>query len=198
MLLDNIIKYYAKVTDAALNNLSNGKTFQFRKYLTNHSLLKVVESHYDSIDKSEASRKLVNEYMTAMNSMTIHAKNDYNLALKKFKAAAGDKVLQQSILNEFANNGITGFVSKNGARWNIETYSNMYSRHVNNEILRIRELNKIKERKESSVLISSHGTVCDICKKYEGRILTLMQLDAAREDGLFHPNCLHFILPVGG
>ena len=179
----------------ALVNLKNEKTFQFRKHLTNHSLLKSVESHYDKITKSAEARKLVKKYMTAMNKMYIVAKEEYKQKLNLLKATK-DPVLKQKILSDYANKGITGFISKNGSKWNIETYSNMYSRHINNELLRLKIIEQVKEKGNDTVRISDHGTVCDLCKPYEGKILTLEELEIARSKGLFHPNCLHIILEV--
>lgn len=196
-MLDLIIKYYERITNMALTKLKEEKNFQFRKHLTNHSLLKAVESHYDSISKSEEARKLVKEYTTAMNNMYIEAKKEYSLILKKLKAT-DDPVLKQKILKDVANNGITGFIAKNEARWNIETYSNMFSRHVNNELIRMSVIEQIKAQGKNKVKISVHGTVCELCKPYEGKILTFEELEAARVNGLFHPNCLHFILYVVG
>jgi len=96
-------------------------------------------------------------------------------------------------LNDYANNGCHGFTAKNGARWNIETYSNMYSTHVNNELYR---LSVIENTKGDKVLISTHGTECELCIPWEGKLLTLKQLDTARSEGLFHPRCLHFVIEV--
>lgn len=192
-MLHNIIKYYKRVSDMALVNLKNEKTFQFRKHLTNHSLLRSVESHYDKITKSEKARKLVKEYMTAMNKMYIVAREEYNIKLKLLKATK-DQVLKQKILNDYANKGITGFISKNGSKWNIETYSNMYSRHINNSLLRLQVVEQVQDQGKNKIRISDHGTACNLCKPYEGKVLTLDELEIAKSNGLFHPNCLHICL----
>jgi hypothetical protein len=196
-MIDLIIKYYAKITDMALSNLAKEKTFQWRKHLTNHSLMQATESHYWKYSKSEEATKLITDYKKAMNDMYKNANVEYNNALKMLKAT-DDPALKQKILNNIADNGFHGFTAKNGARWNIETYSNMYSRHVNNEMVRLSVIEEAKRQGKNVVKVSSHGTICELCKPFEGKILTLAELEAAKARGLFHPNCLHFLLLVVG
>jgi len=197
-LQQDVIKYYEKVSTMALTNLKNEKTFQFRKMLTNHSLLKVVESHYEKITKSDEAKKQIKAYMKAMNDMTAIAKKDYNKVLSQIKSTT-DPALKQKLLSDYASKGISGFVAKNGAVWSIETYSNMYSRHVNNELVRLQVIEQAKSKGYDKIKISNHGTICELCKPFEGKILTLAELEAAKARGLFHPNCLHFVLfAVGG
>lgn len=196
-MLELINKYYKRVSEMALKNLKDEKKFQFRKHLTNHSLLKAVESHYESISKSEEAVKLIKEYTTSMNNMYIEARKEYNLVLEKIKST-NDILLKQKFLTDYAKNGCTGFIAENGARWNIETYSNMFSRHVNNELVRMDIIEQIKAQGRKTVKISEHGTACELCKPYEGKILTFKELEEAKIKGLFHPNCLHFILFVVG
>jgi len=191
-MLENIIKYYKRITTMALVNLKNEKSFQFRKHLTNHSLLKATEDYYEKIHKSPEAKKLIKEYTNAMNSMYKNAKIQYNDTLNKLKST-NDEILKQKILNDYADKGIHGFTSKDGKHWNIETYSNMYSRHINNELIR---LSVIETVSNNLVKVSSHGTICDECKPYEGKILTLEELANARSNGLFHVNCLHFVVHV--
>ena len=197
-MLDLIIKYYARVTNMALTNLANGKRFQFRKMLTNHSLLQATKSHYEKYSRSPEAMKLIDDYTKAMNNMYRHAQAEYNLILNKLNATS-DPVLKQKLLNQVADNGFHGFTARNGARWNIETYSNMYSRHVNNELVRLQVIEQAKAKGYTKIKISTHGTICELCKPYEGKTLTLAELEAAKARGLFHPNCLHFVLfAVGG
>jgi len=182
----------------ALTNLANGKRFQFRKMLTNHSLLQATKSHYEKYSRSPEAMKLIDDYTKAMNNMYRHAQAEYNLILNKLNAT-DDPVLRQKLLNQVADNGFHGFTARNGARWNIETYSNMYSRHVNNELVRLQVIEQAKSKGYDKIKISNHGTICELCKPFEGKILTLAELEAAKARGLFHPNCLHFVLfAVGG
>jgi hypothetical protein len=190
---NDIIKYYEKVTDMALTNLKNEKTFQFRKMMTNHSLLKVVQSHYDGITKSDKAKKMIKEYTTAMNKMHVIAKTDYNKTLQQLKTTK-DKNLKQKILSDYAEKGISGFKAKNGAIWSIETYSNMYTTHFNNELVRLSVIEKVKPG--GSVQVSETSRPCEFCIPWENKILTLEELEEARSAGLFHVRCKHFVVEV--
>lgn len=188
-----LINYYANITDMAIDNLKNEKKFQFKKHLTNHSLLKVVESHYEGITKSEEAKKLIKEYMKSMNDMYIPARNEYNKTLDLLKTT-DDPKLKQKILDEYCEKGIHGFTAKNGAKWNIETYSNMCTTHFNNTLVRL----SIKEslKPNSRVRISEHKGSCPLCLPYAGKILTLEEMEEAEKNGLFHVRCKHFFIEV--
>lgn len=194
-MIKNIIKYYSKVTDLALTNLANLKTFQFRKMLTNNSQIKVAESTFEKHTKSKEAKKIIREYNLKMSQMYLYAKNDYNKTLKKIKATK-DEGLKQKILNDYANRGIVGFVTKNGKKWNIETYSNMLTVHTNNTLVRLKETEKIKAKGKNLVRISDHNTECELCIPYEGKVLTFMELNEAIDNGLYHPNCKHYHMEV--
>jgi hypothetical protein len=192
IMLNNIIKYYAKVSDMALTNLAQGKQFQFRKMLTNHTLMQATKDYFEKIHRSDKANELINNYVQSMNNMHKIAQKEYNQVLAKIKAT-NDQILKQKLLNDYAMDGIHGFKAKNGAMWNIETYSNMYTTQVNNELLR---LSVIENSKSGKVLISTHGTECDLCTPFEGKVLTLKELDRARSEGLFHVRCMHYVIEI--
>jgi hypothetical protein len=188
-MLQNTIKYYEKITDEALKNLAAGKKYQFRKMLKNPSLLAANEDYFLSIHKSSQARELIKKYQQDMRNMYILASKEYNLTLAKIKATK-DPALIQKLLSDYADSGVIGFTAKNGARWNIETYSRMYTVHVNNQLYRM----SVREQAKSNLFqVSDHGTICDLCIPFEGRILTGEELDSST---LFHPNCKHFITEV--
>jgi hypothetical protein len=190
---EKIIDYYAKISDMAIENLKQEKQFQFRKHLTNHSLLKVVESHYESITNSDEAKKMINDYMVSMNNMYVPAKNEYNKTLQLLKAT-NDPLLKQKIIDEYCEKGIHGFTAKNGARWNIETYSNMCTTQFNNDLVRLSVLETRKQGDKFKV--SGHDKACSLCVPFEGKILTYEELQKAKEAGLFHVRCKHFITKV--
>jgi hypothetical protein len=197
-MIKNLIKYYTKITDLALTNLADLKTFQFRKMLMNNSQIRVAESTFEKHTRSNEARNIIKEYNKKMSQMYVYAKEDYNKTLKKVKAAkeAKNDVLLQKLLNDYANKGITGFVAKNGAKWNIETYSNMLTVHTNNTLVRLAETEKIKAKGKNLVRISDHDTICELCIPYEGKILTFAELEEAKKKGLYHPNCKHYHMEV--
>jgi hypothetical protein len=192
-MLNNVINYYSNVSNMAIVNLKAEKAFQFRKHLTNQSLLRATQSHYEGISNSDEAKKLIKQYTDSMRGMTDIAKNDYNKTLKMLKAT-NDPIAKQRILDQYAERGIHGFTAKNGAKWNIETYSNMCTTQFNNELVRL----SIRESLEdgSKVLISSHSGACSLCVPYQGKILSLVELDKAKSNGLFHVRCKHFYSEV--
>jgi len=194
----NIIKYYEKITDDALKNLAQGKKFQFRARLTNRNLIMQSEDYliqqYKKAGGTDISliRDDLEKYKKAMLEMHKVAGNDYNKVLNNLKTAK-DK---QKLLDDYANRGIHGFTAKNGAHWNIETYSNMYFTHLSNQMVRQGQIDYLMLKNVDRVLISSHNGSCELCKPYEGRILTWEELEEAKLNGLFHVRCRHFILEV--
>jgi hypothetical protein len=193
IMLGNIIKYYSKVSDMAMVSLKNEKRMQFRKLLTNRSLMEATKDSFEKIHRSKDADKLVSDYMKAMNGMAKKAQKEHNMILQLLKSTK-DPALKQKILDNYANAGVHGFTAKNGARWNVETYSNMYTTHVNNELNRMRVIEQVKPG--NKVQVSDHGTICDLCIPWEGKTLTLKQLETARRQGLFHPRCMHFVMEV--
>lgn len=177
----------------AIENLKHEKKFQFRKHLTNHSLLKVVEDNYEKISKSKEAKKMIADYMNSMNGMYVLAREDYNKNLSLLKATK-DPIVKQRIIDQYAEKGITGFIAKNGAKWNIETYSNMCTVHFNNELVRLSVLETIKPGEK--VKVSESSRPCEKCIPYENKILTLQQLEEAKKKGLFHVRCKHFVTKV--
>jgi len=190
---NRLINYYANVSDMAIENLKQEKKFQFRKHLTNHSLLKVVESNYEKITRSPEAKKMIKEYMASMNSMYIPARNEYNKTLALIKATK-DPMLKQKLIDEYCERGIHGFTAKNGAHWNIETYSNMCTTHFNNELVRLSVLET--RQPGDKFQVSSHAKACPLCVPFEGLILTYEELQEAKTAGLFHVRCLHIITKV--
>ena len=189
IMLKNIIKYYKGVTNRALENLKNEKNFQFKKNLTNKTLEQATTDHLQKLNNSKQANKLIAEYRQAMRGMSEVAQTEYNRYLNIIKST-NDKDLKQKMLNNIANRGIHGFTGKDGKHWNIEGYSHMYTRHVNNQLIRL----KVLENSNFDLfLVSKHGTICDLCKPYEGKYLVRQELE---DSPLFHPFCKHFIIEV--
>lgn len=107
------------------------------------------------------------------------------------------QALQES-LNEFANQGISGFVDRAGRNWNIASYSDMALRTAIGKASMAGHENRITQLGEDLVIVSNHPDECPICRPYEGKIYSISgtsneypPLSIARAGGLFHPNCSH-------
>jgi len=104
--------------------------------------------------------------------------------------------LQESLVER----GITGFIAKNGAKWNLSTYAEMVATETTKQAFREGTINRLVEEGEDLVTISHHARACPICVPWEGRTLSLSgesgrypSLNDARGAGLFHPGCKHVI-----
>lgn len=192
-MLLNLIKYYEKITDLALVNIKKEKRFNFKSKLNNDILLKQSEDHLMSVYKkvgggalSDEAKNKIDTYISDIKKMNKLAVKDYNNTLASLKGKTLEE--KQKILNDIADRGFHGFTAKNGANWNIETYSNMYFTHINNEMVRQAVIDH-----SEVVRVSVHGTVCKLCIPWEGKTLKVTEIERTT---LFHPRCKHFLTKV--
>ena len=104
----------------------------------------------------------------------------------------------QKMLNEFASKGITSFVDKSGRNWELSSYAEMCARTVSAHAALQGHIDRQIEVGEDLVKVSTIGTTCPICSRWQGVVLSISgkspkyhSLDEAKASGLFHPNCKH-------
>ncbi|MFE5912081.1 phage minor capsid protein [Streptomyces wedmorensis] len=124
----------------------------------------------------------------------------------------------QRALDQFAGQGITGFVDSAGRRWEMASYAEMAVRSVTARAAVEGHIDALAEIRVGLVIVSDAPLECPLCRPWEGEILTLgptsgphtvrlpNELDhgrttvavhvagslvEARAAGLFHPNCRH-------
>ena len=104
----------------------------------------------------------------------------------------------QKMLNEFASKGITTFVDKAGRNWSLASYAEMCTRTVTSHAALQGHIDRQLEVGEDLVKVSSIGTTCPICMRWQGVVLSISgnspkyhSVDEAKAAGLFHPNCKH-------
>lgn len=102
----------------------------------------------------------------------------------------------QRILDGFAKSGVRVFDGKR--TWNIASYSEMATRTAIGQASVQGHLNKMDQMGFDLVQVSDHHEECDLCRPWEGKILSrsgghpkYKSLDEAIRAGLFHPNCGH-------
>ena len=94
--------------------------------------------------------------------------------------------------------GLVAFVDRSGREWNMSTYVEMLARttvmKIHNEAVK----NEFIAHGEDLVVISYHLPTCEMCKPWNGKIVSLTgatkdypTMAEAEADGLFHPNCRH-------
>ena len=104
----------------------------------------------------------------------------------------------QKMLNEFASKGITSFVDKAGRNWDLSSYAEMAARTVSHNAARQGHFDRQLEVGEDLVKVSTIGTTCPICQRWQGVVLSISgnhpkyhSVEEAKASGLFHPNCKH-------
>lgn len=154
--------------------------------------------------------KSVNNDLKNANVATLRMVNDeYRRIIHKASmfATSGVMTPQQAIdmaTHDFFLKGINSIVYKDGKRVNIASYSQMAVRTAAQRAYLQAEGEFRKKIGNSLVKIPAHGSSCELCAKFEGKILIddvysggskrdgkYTLLSSAMEQGLFHPNCQH-------
>ena len=126
------------------------------------------------------------------------------LSLESIRGSVvGYETVQQAarrLRDSLAERGITGFIARNGAKWNLSKYAELVATETTKQALREGTINRLAEEGEDLITISHHARACPICVPWEGRTLSLSgkneeypSLDDAKAAGLFHPGCKHVI-----
>lgn len=102
----------------------------------------------------------------------------------------------QRALDQFAKRGITTFDGRRS--WNIASYSEMAVRTAIGQASVQGHIDKMTRMGFDLVQVSDHHEECELCRPWEGKILSISgrdpnrnSLDEATRDGLFHPGCGH-------
>lgn len=117
--------------------------------------------------------------------------------------AAGQTRRETSRLLErrLIRDGVTGFVDRRGAQWQLDTYSEMVARTTTREAMSAGTAARMRETGQQLVHIPSHATSCEICQPYEGLTWALPGETVDGYDTIdqlppFHPRCLHVAAPA--
>ncbi|MFA5397289.1 MAG: phage minor capsid protein [Methanogenium sp.] len=102
----------------------------------------------------------------------------------------------QEMLDEFARKGVQSVTYKNGAKYSIDTYSEMVGRTLTSRCAIQANLNRYMQSGWDLVIVSAHFMCCELCSPYEGQTLSINpghqvyeSLDDAIRNGLYHCNC---------
>ena len=94
--------------------------------------------------------------------------------------------------------GLVAFVDRSGRQWNMSTYVEMLARTTVMKIHNEAVQNEFVAHGEDLVIISYHLPTCEMCKPWNGKIVSLTgatkgypTMTDAEAEGLFHPNCRH-------
>lgn len=113
------------------------------------------------------------------------------------------------MVRDLRQRGVTGYVDKAGHRWALNRYAEMAVRTTTRQAVVEGAKARMVAQGISIAQVSVHGTLCPICKPWEGRYVSLdgtrssvgaspvADLAALPGGGPpLHPNCRHTLLPV--
>lgn len=122
----------------------------------------------------------------------------------------------QQALDILTKRGITGFKDSRGRNWSLSSYIEMKSRTIVNQELIDSHTQRMRERGQNLLVVSSHKNPAPQCQPFEGQVLSLngetgtvlrpsavggpavkvkikATLEEARAKGFQHPNCRHAV-----
>lgn len=178
-------------------------------------------SMYDG--KIRALIDAVNNDLAAANFAALRKANDaYRQTIHRAAmfAANGVTTEQKAIemaVADFAKQGLTCIVYSNGAKHNIKEYAQMAVRTAEARAMLIGEGRARQELGETLIQITKHGTACELCVPFEGKVLiddvysagtwenskekyeqvpnaqraSVRLMSEAMKEGLYHPRCRH-------
>ena len=113
------------------------------------------------------------------------------------------KDISKAIKQELQESGITSFIDRGGKGWSLDAYTSMLARTKLTQAHNSGLTNRMLESGYDLVMVSSHFGACELCRPYEGKILSISgrndafpSMDDAQANGLFHPNCRHTFAPI--
>lgn len=180
----------------------------------------VVEDYVDVIPGRRALDALVRETVGMLGSthprilrVTLDAYRDV-VAKTSGQVLLGTMTrrdVAQRVLNEFAKRGVTGFIDKAGRSWDLASYTEMATRTTVGQSYLEGHFDRLREYDVDLVVVSDNPEECDLCRPWEGRVLSLSgatagvipghdgrervagSVEQARAAGLWHPNCSHVV-----
>lgn len=180
-------------------SLTDSHTLRMNKIVdeTTEDLLRATHNTQDSVKR--LVRKVVSKEMTDIGNSRMLGKNS-QMATR----------IENQLREQFLANGIkdvdVAIIDKANRRWKLQTYSRMVAKTK----MSYAYISAVREEALLSgsdlAIISTKPNTHDACLGYEGMIislngltsgyLTYEQIKASKK--CFHPNCGHFLRPVGG
>jgi hypothetical protein len=92
------------------------------------------------------------------------------------------------------------FIEIGGRMYHMKKYADLVARTALREAQTAATLDLCHEYENDLVEVSDHGTICDICKPYEGQVYSISGMNPdypmLDDDPPWHPNCEHSLLPT--
>jgi len=134
------------------------------------------------------------------DSLDVYRQIVSDVSLNALVGVETRQAVAQDALNRLAARGITGFVDKAGRKWEMASYLEMAVRTTTAHAALQGHIDRQADMGNDLVMVSSIGTTCPICARWQGKVLSISGKDSkytalqdARAEGLFHPNCKHTV-----
>lgn len=163
----------------------------------------------------EALTRLLSEAMRPHEQVILGIRRSVNDAYDQALVKAAATVLTgtgtrvdaaRTALSFLADQGITGFTDRSGRKWDMASYAEMATRTSSGHAAIEGHMDRLTGLGVDTVYVSDSPEECDICRPFEGEILSisgqttgtlsdgrkvLCSVREARDRGLWHPNCTH-------
>lgn len=113
---------------------------------------------------------------------------------------SGLRKIRRYIKGILQEQGLSALVDKRGRNWDLDRYAEMLFRTKVVEARNMGLANRMVENRYDLVQVSDHMGECELCRPWEGKILSITgdtrgypSLQKAQAEGLFHPNCRHAV-----
>ena len=162
----------AKLSKGIIEAYKQGKLDVGEKGL-HHTILDELEIPMNLKMQILAANKLLNDASFQVLRNAIDAYQQIMANATTGLLAGTDTRIQatQKMLNEFASKGITTFVDKAGRYWSLASYAELCTRTVTAHAALQGHIDRQLEVGEDLVKVSSIGTTCPICMRWQSVVL---------------------------
>lgn len=162
-----------------------------------------------------AVRTLVTEGQRALRAMTLPIQSAQasiysdvvrQTATRMMTGTVTRREASAQALATWARKGITGFTDRGGRSWDMASYAEMVGRTTAGNAIVQGHVDRLVDNGHDLVIVSDAPQECEICRRYEGRLISLTgatppgpygefvvtgTLAQAKAAGLHHPGCRH-------
>jgi hypothetical protein len=137
-----------------------------------------------------------------MRMLNEAARSQVQVLLATGKISGEDRRAISDRIAGYLKQGFTALTDRGGRKWTLEAYAEMLTRTMLVKTANEGVKNRLTEGGYDLVQVSEHFASCGLCGPWEGKILSMSginteysSVDNAEQNGLFHPNCRHRLLP---
>lgn len=175
----------------------------------------LVHAAFAEVQPTSALAAIVSEAMARLTPMSFQIRRSVTDVYQQVvtqtvaQTALGTVTRREAsrmVLTRLGQQGIAGFTDTAGRQWNLATYAEMAVRSSTANAMLQGHTDRVTELGVDTVIVSDAPEECEICRPFEGRVLSLSgrtigrlkdgktvvaSLAEAKARGLYHNNCRH-------